>query len=818
MNVITDRAEIIKTIQDRVKAANPNVNIEVGSPLYDLLITHFADILVEERDLVNIVTNISRVVPMFDTNGALLLEYSDMTDYITDRFFLNPPQLSDIWDTVYLKFSKRGNVTIKSGSYILFETNKVPISPMRISQSSALWTKTDGGYLHPIRINTVSSLISEFIPATEGWSTGFVEYIAETAANYLTGAVSKKALNTQITPPLTLDYVRNSISNRSWSNIRSMIYNFRTNTVFSPDALIMAKVMHVTDDAFIERRKILWEDDDYILDAVVSGDGKVLVDYGTELIIKPVDLGYVSRAEDIYSEVLPITIMTNPRNIIRYIQLDGITGAFSTSGILYGKLIEAYVSGEYVLTLEFYKTVDMIERVCYGTEVMPDTGVLENYRNIRFVLLEDNYSGITGWCGVTFDKEYFDVGNGTGIFIVSTDNFSLYKIDTRGLGLLCPVAIGSESELETLKGRLESFNTTDIIPAYTRANSTYPASRIIPRGDDAGQIASLVFVPADLDMAALAWGSLMNKTLYWRIQIGTDTIKKFIVTTDQYFRDNTQLITSTVIPDSYIAGTTLTLDVTQNSFLTMKVVFSKDYFYIEENVATDNYLAVPGSFVRVANSHVMFASSCDSIAANSADGDEVYMLYYGTPSDPFVKAQEALLNLQHMEIGNRILVNPYRPILFTCFYKPEYVSPFMTDRDYSANPNGVALNARLEDRKSQYTDLVEYLTNYFADFKGLVTDIDFSELLENAQAASGMTLKRLDFTLATQRGFIIRGQISIGLDEDTFIDWTYNIVDVIEEEVDNAYQTSNYYVRSYERESLITDVTMYKPVFSRVLL
>ncbi len=827
MDIVTSRDEIISTLLGRVTAADPTVSVVPGTPVYDLLVNRMADVIKDERDLVNVLTNIARVVPMFGEDGKLRPGYEDMADHITERFFLTSPELNEVWDTLYLRFNKIAGFTIKSGSRAYFGETPFHIFPEYISGSSPLWRKVDDGYIHPVRVNIASTDSAFQIPAGSTWGTGLVDYDSDGINHFLLGGVSHKIINTDANPGVTLDYVRNSISNRSWSNVRSILYNLRSNTVFSPEDLRKARIMHVSEAAFIERRKVLYENADHVLDAVVSGDGKILMDYGTALRIAPVDLEYVARTSALYSEVIQVRCTQNPRNMSRYIQLDGITGAFSDRGRLYGRIIyELYGAMEdYTLTFELYSTAwaegaspDPADRVCYGEQSIVHTGSGHNYINIRFTLQEDNSSGISGWCGISFDRDYFDVDGGTGVFQYVTDNFSLYRIATTGLGLLSPVAVGTAEGLAVLKDRLESIETADIIPPYMRGMAGYPSSVIVPYGDTAGVITGIDVTPSDLDMASIVWGRLSDKTVFWRIVTGKDSVKRFILSLDSSFRDQSKTISSTVIPDTYLAGEVIHLSITANQFMEMTVTFSRDYTYITDNTATGNYLAVPGSFVRVSNDEVVYAVSQGTGASNSADGASVHLLYYGTDRELLIQSQEAFLNIRHSEIGTRILLSPFRPFVFTLFYKPEYVSPFIEDRVYDTFTGGDELNERLANRKTQYVNLVNFLEEEFSNFTGRVSEINFTDLAARALAASGMTFRKLDFTMATQRGYLVRGTVNVDMDTSTYIDWTRDIIDVIEEEVDNVTQFSSFYVHAEERESLITDETLYKPLFSRVWL
>ena len=54
MDIVTSRDEIISTLLGRVTAADPTVSVVPGTPVYDLLVNRMADVIKDERDLVNV--------------------------------------------------------------------------------------------------------------------------------------------------------------------------------------------------------------------------------------------------------------------------------------------------------------------------------------------------------------------------------------------------------------------------------------------------------------------------------------------------------------------------------------------------------------------------------------------------------------------------------------------------------------------------------------------------------------------------------------------------------------------------------------------
>jgi len=818
------RDEIIAEFQQRLEADYPDYNIIKGSPLYDLIINRLADVVKTERDIVNVITDVARVVPMFDDSGNLRSEYEGMEDYIVERFFLENDSESEVWNTVYLKFNKKARISIRSGSFIIYGTTQLDVRQTILTLNSPLWIQSGNTYMHPVDIKSSDVDESEFIPETDAWVTGGIRYESNTPVVLLVGAESRRAINTVERPKTTLSGVRNSISNRSFSNIRSLKYNFRNNSIFNPDNLIRSKVMHVTDPAFIERRKILWEDDDTALSCVTSGDGKTLLDYGNQLNIADVTFEYIERDDPLYSEIEEPLVIDNTEQMLRSIKVSGVTTANSDKGYLYGFLSYSYdnTTGEVTVTLTFYKhpyvdgdTPDPAQAVLSGSAVSYTTGVAD-YPSIRIILDAVNYSGLTGWCDIVIDPQYYDVNERDAFFRIQMDTFSLYKISTRNLGLLSPVAIGSTTDMTTLKERLESVDIADIITPFTKASSSIPNSVLLVRGDVLGQISDVSYVPADLDTASLSWGSVLDGNLYWRILVTAGGSKKyFVVSTDPTFKDPSLFLTRTEIPLAYTAGTPLILDMPSNVFMQMSVTFTADFAGLVEHVLSDSYLAPPYSFVRNANDYLIIRSVPNMIAANNYDGQTASILYYGTNVEDLQQSQEALINVKAMEAGHRILVSPMRPVVLTAYYTEEYVSPFMTDKDYSSFPNGDELNERLDTIKSKYVDLITYLEEYFSSYSGYISDIDFSQIAGDAYAATGMHIKKLDFVVFTQRGYKIRGYLKMSEESRTYITWS-DITDDVREQVDDIYEYFTTYLPEVEREENVTDETLYKPVFSKV--
>lgn len=819
MNITVSPSEIRDRIKNSIIRSKPDASLAPGTPLSDIMLTRLPEIISEERQLVNVTANIARVAPMFDNTGVLLPEYNDYAQYLNERFFLTPPDDIDVLDTVYLVFNKKGNISVIPGGVIYVSSAVVPVKPVQIYLNSALWIQTDTGFIHPVQVQTNSLETGFFIPATSEWVTGDLDYRSDDPTVILTGAVSKKNISTTAAAPVTLDNIRNSISNRSLSNRRAVKYNLGNRSVFSPAVLKKAEVMHVSDPAFIERRQLVFTDPKYALSVIVSGNGKVLLDYGNALRIAPVTLEYIPRTDPVYEDLNRLTVVDNPFNIIRDIVLEGLTAANSDNGILYGTADSEYneITAVRVFTITWYKASTMLEadKVCSGQYTMSYAAENETYSNMDIELTEENSSGITGMVSVVLTPD-IDISGLPESFRVVSDTMSLYRISTANLGLLSPVSLGASDAMEDLKVILESSAVTDILPAYTGAAALLPGTKVIPRDDTEQQIASLTvngvpdggFLPTDI---------LTNK-IYWRVKTvtsGGESAKYFMLSVEPTFSVRSKLITRTVIPDTYASGDSLILEYLAGSPFYATVVFSVDYADITDDTGSDNYLTLPGNFKAVSNNGIVISFNASSGAANQHDGTTAYLLYYGTLYDPFIRSVEAFTSTAYAEAGQTLIPSPFRPVVFNCSYAAEYIQPFIENRDYSTDPDSARLTAMLEDTLSRYTNLLAELELYMSNYTGNPEQLNMAVMASELQAKTGLLLRKLDYTLFTQRGIPVRGSVNTDSYGRNTLQWS-DIVSEISRRETESDSMRYVAVPSVERDALTTVSGMYKPVFSRV--
>lgn len=806
IEIVTSRSEVVQELITRVKQNQPGTNIEKGTPAYDLLVQHFADVISDERELISVATNIARVSPMFDENGDLLDEYADLDQHLTDRFFISRPEANEIYDTLYLMFTKKGNINIVAGSYVMYGNTQFTVQPTLISESSPLWKKVPGGYTHPVNIGTLVD-DSVFIPVTSDWLTGAVLYDGA-AGCFLIGAESRKVINTVIAPKVTFDYLRTSISNRSLSNPRSILYNIRNNTGFSPDQLNRARIMTTSEPAFVERRKVLFTDcSGRECSAIVSGDGKVMLDYGVGIYQARVDIEYVNRADPLYSELNPLIEASNPNNMVSEIC---VKDAKKVTGCITIKH-EAGEDDEWSCTLTAYVTIkDPDEGVTLttlsGSETF--TGIDGTPASARIkledpdeVVEEGEEKTLRGWVTVHCTPDMFvttypdpdDPSTGepaTRDFEYYRDRFLLYRIDTAGLGVLSPISLGTEDDMTDVAAILSSIDPDYLLAAGTKAASGVPGSTLTVHCESEG--IDCPIIEADFITGTRNTKNLLTITsdrIWWKFP----TADRVQFSTDKTFMDRNQSYGTFTVT----ANGTTRCQITE----TFSINITTSGGIIP---GTQGYFTIPSTFLRFDNRYLYFSVNPNGLP--STDNITAYLLYYGTDPDLMDRSQQLYLNHRLAEIGNRIIVSPFRPFVFTAYWAPEYVTQYMKEVPNMTTEE----EERLDDLKSKFIELQAYLEQYFSDYQGKIGDIDFVEVAKGGQNETGLVLKRLDFTLFTQRGYPVRGWLDINLDQTCHLVWD-DITDIIGSEVDDSVK----FVTD-ERESNVTDETMYRPLFSRV--
>lgn len=842
MEIATNRADVVQELITRVKQANPNASVVPGTPLYDLLVYHLADVITEERQLVNVLTNIARVSPMFGDDGKLLPEFADMDQYLTDRFFLSRPESSEIYDTLYLRFLSKTGIRILAGSSVWYGDLQITVAPTFIPEDSPFWKFEvyDGGfvYSHPVDI-ALRLDVETTIPATEDWVTGGVQFESSTPTLIL-GAVSRKAVNTVAAPEVTFEYLRNSISNRSLSNPRGILYNLRTNLGFNPDKLLRAKVMHTMDASFIERRKILFNDTMTdpdsslhgfgrtdtsgfrLLTAVVSGDGKILLDYGAGLYISPVEAVHIDRSDPLYSNLNPMIKDSDSADAVVEFNIEGeqaVTGKITLTTTLH--------DAPYLPTEDQGPEVTVDVEVLSSDETRKYTGTGDlDGRFIRIFLTkvieaeEDDTQQAppAGWIALDCDVTKFDSGSDDSASVASAtfsfhrDHYMLFRIDTSGLGLLSPISLGTEADMKDLQERLTSVDPDYLLPVGTTASTAYPGSTMAVHSTKG---LPDIFTNVSVQIRRVSDGTPLpanilipgGKRIYWKVMKDNQAaaIKYLVLSYDSTFRNRDEglgvyKLNLSGMPTSITISKQIGLDITLSMTVDLEHLASMP---LQDQIPEEQYFYPAAGFIRNSNRYLVFA--VNTVGPVSAEPAKAWLLYYGTDPDLMRQSQELYLNSRMMEIGNRIIVSPFRAMVFSAYWGADYITQYIPDHKADDDRD------RYDTIRSKFIELQAWLEDWFSAYAGKVTDIDFAEVAAGGQEATGLVIKRLDWVLFTQRGYIVRGQLNINLDQTCKIDWTKEVLDVIDAEVN--LDSSFVYE---EREAAVTDEDLYRPIFSRV--
>lgn len=850
MDIVTNRSEVIEELITRVKQGDVNASIQPGTPLYDLLVYRFADVITDERELINILTNVARVSPMFGEDGQLLSEYSDMDTFLTDRFFLSRPEDNAVYDTLYLRFSDRAGLNVLPGSRVWYGSLQLDVRPTHIPYDSELWKGVMVNdrklYEHPVEIN-IRLDTDEYIPATDAWITGDVK-IKTDKFMFVLGARSTKSVSSVVTPKVTLEYLRNSISNRSMSNPRAILYNIRSNLGFSPDQLVKAAVLPVSDRCLIERRKVLFQDnsaseaseinpgrtasDFKTLTAIVAGDAKVMLDYGTTLYRAPVKAVVLDRSDPLYSELNPMICKVNPHDSVTEINVksaEHVTGyvTLSAPAAVTGsnpllpvveRTLTAHITAE-IVTVDEHGNADTVTTALEGSTVITGTAA-GNFRMwLKYLDEAPVTHDVCGWVSYTLDTELLTAAtDGTlqsDTFEYNRDNYILFRIDTSGLGLLSPVSIGTESDLEGVQRIMESSNPDDLMFPGTTASASAPGTSLRVHHGDHPLFDSACFRVGDPETADNALLRTAAARIYWKVVTSataesgvydfttqsSDLHMRYLVLSHDpdYVEDPIGIYPITHTPDYVI-------DCHLDANLTLRIKYLVDELIEWENTYNnlkEQYFTVPEVFIRNSNRYLVFAMNPNG--SSMVQDFDTWLLYYGTDPELMTKAQELFLNRRLAEVGTRIMVSPFRPVIFTAYWDKNYVAQYIPVEDPDDE------TGRYDEVRSKFVDLLAWLENYMSSYSGKISDMDFATIVADGQSATGILLKRLDWTLFTQRGYAVRGHLDINLDKECRIDWNKDVLETVTLQIDKDPA----FIEE-EKEMFVTDEKLYRPVFSRV--
>lgn len=837
MDIVTSRSEVIEELITRVKQGDANASIQPGTPLYDLLVYRFADVITDERELVNILTNVARVSPMFGDDGQLLDEYADMDTYLTDRFFLAKPEDNAVYDTLYLRFSDRAGLNVLPGSRVWYGSLQLDVRPTYIPYDSTLWKAVMVNdrklYEHPVEIN-IRLDTDEYIPAADSWITGDVK-IKTDKFLFVLGARSTKSVSSVVTPKVTLEYLRNSISNRSMSNPRAILYNLRSNLGFSPDQLVKAAVLPVSDRCLIERRKVLFQDtvqetsvtnpgrtasDFKTLTAIVGGDAKVMLDYGTALYKAPVKAVVLDRSDPLYSELNPLMCVHNPHDSVTEINVQGaerVTGHIMLSAPepvpgLSGSLqnavrtLTAHVEAE-VDTVDDNGVAHTSVTELTGSAAISGTASGSFRIWLRRAAAEPGTAlRAEGWLSYTLDTEILEATENNALksaeFEYHRDNYTLFRIDTSGLGLLSPVSVGTEEDLGAVQTILESSDPDDLLLPGTAASASAPGTSLRVHRGTHPLFESACFRLGKPEVAGNALLRTAAPRIYWKVvtsaTAGAD--RYLVLSTDpDYVDDPIGVYKIAQTPDCMT-------DCQLDTNLILRLRYNLADLVEWENIYNDlreQYFTVPEVFIRNSNRYLIFAMNPNG--SSLVQDFDTWLLYYGTNPELMTKAQELFLNRRLAEVGTRIAVSPFRPVVFTAYWGRDYTAQYVPEEDPDDD------TGRYDEIRSKFVDLLAWIENYMSSYSGKISDIDFAAVVADGQNATGILLKRLDWTLYTQRGYTVRGRLDINLDKECRIDWNKDVLETVTLQIDKDPAFTE-----EEKEMFVTDEKLYRPVFSRV--
>ena len=178
-------------------------------------------------------------------------------------------------------------------------------------------------------------------------------------------------------------------------------------------------------------------------------------------------------------------------------------------------------------------------------------------------------------------------------------------------------------------------------------------------------------------------------------------------------------------------------------------------------------------------------------AHNVYDGEVVYLVYGGTDQFKLLNAHNGFNDPANMEVGCSVNVSPYRPVIFSIYFNRDYIMPY----------------ANTSTMLARYGTLFNELEAYFSNYVGLPSDIDFQTLASTMHIRTGLYVKRLDYSVCSQRGHIVRGTVDIGDESTAGIVWA-DIQNYLAETVDVSHTAD------VITEATATNETLYKPILS----
>jgi len=779
LTTISTLQDIQKYLQGIILAHKPNANVERGFPLWDLMVEPFAKIVYNERLYVNLTNNLARVLPLFDDSGKL--KDPSFEEYLINKYFIGSEGINASIFTLYLFFNKPCDVAIQNGSSVSYNNQLLDVDPLYAAKDDTNWKQNSRGYYIPIMVSSTES--AEFsIGNTEAWDISNLNLSISTEGAKVLFAYNISVLNSSVTPTLTLATVKNSISNRSFSNTRSLAYQLGANSAFYPEDLKKYEILKFADRYYIDNYFEYLRDDSGVISFKTSGEGKILMDYGLNYYTKAVTLEYLPEGHH-YTFATSSIVQEDAYHQVNALNVYGVTTDNSNSGTLYWGISEVENGGARRLFFSLYSDEAGTSRVASigsgGIDYI-EYNNREHTKGVYLELSERNSSGIHGFVHIRYAVD-IAVSNLNRVEGLTSPDYRV-KLNMED-GVIYPIGLlyseyGSpDLVVEELKESLASYRADTVLPAMQSPlialdNAGFSVS------DPTNQIKRV-----DLKGLTLANSSMFS------VNIHLDGYDLYV------YKNENQTPETLVASGELVPGGALQvvdLVVQNNSGISGEV-------RIKHTTETTDIVSAkvhPANLVTgFSNKELTVRLTVQRGAVNQYHNKVANLVYLGTDPEKLTAAKMTLQDDANREVGMTINTAAFRPFVFHVGFSSDYVFPF---KDTSTTYNNYLL-------------LMELMDTYFADYTGKVSNLDFAELSSNWFPATGLYLKKLNWKMYTQRGHAIEGVLELEDSDQTKINWSNDIIKEIEISVDP------YYTERLLSESQATVQKLYKPLLSRVI-
>lgn len=771
ISTVEDIREYIKKI---VKAHKPDANLEKGFPLYDLLIEPFAQVIYNEREYVNITSNIARVLPLFDDEGDLL--YPEYEDYLLNKYFIGIEDIDRTLYTIYFYFDKKCDFYVKPGSTITYNNVTFNINPTVAIAADTEWSQDARGHYFPVQVYS-SDNSDSITGSTDAWDVTSINLEISPDPEYgdaeLLFVFNSSTISTTFTPIVTLDILKNSISNRSFSNPRAIRYHIDTNSGFYQSSLIQYKILKYADKHYVDTYKTLVDSGGDFSNVKVSGKGKVLLDYGIQNYVTPITMEYLTESSNYYFS--EHAVISNDSQ--RQIQTLYLTGANYDS-----------MDGEY-LYWEI-ATVAAIPNIVFydGSAVEVARGICPAATGGYTTVNQVGGSGISGYAYIKWkvDVAYNILNKVAGL------NAPIYKFPfNNDRGVLAPVALFYNSNTATslleanlLKTDLDNNDSSLVITEERSTPVFFDNGFFTVESDTYSQIEWI-------ELEGLSVANSDFYTLYW---------SKGVSGTLDFYSDPS-MGTAYKVAEASLAGLNAAppyITVAISQYNNSGITGNASLINSNADNDTDNIIYPKSNVVGFDNNNLFIKLFVKTGSEKQYHNQTCYMVYKGTNNTYLESAQAIFSDDDNREITSGIEVGPMKGMLFTLYYNSDYVMP------YKANSTA---------NQAKYEDLLEELESYFSTYSGNISDIDFQQLSSDIFATTGMYFLKLDYTVPTQRGHLVTGTIDLNDEDYASLDWATHIQTELTNGIDAAY-----YALAPLKEAVVTVEKIYKPVLVRASL